>query len=112
MGVVLPAVFSPDGIFPDYEALLGVLLALVDPRLPAETRITEYWDVVGRRVHVRLTLMQAFRYTVSFDMHARQVDVAGVLDGLNGMLVLIEEPGRFEIDPRSLEVNYVVRGGG
>ncbi len=112
MGVILPVAFSSDGPFPDYEALLRALLALIDPRLPNETRVTEYWDAGRSRVRVRLTLFQTFRYTMSLDIHGQQVDVLGVLEGLNTMLDFMEEPGRFFIDSRSREVRYKVRGAG
>ncbi len=103
MHVVLPAEFSPDSPYPDYRALLRLLLGLIDPDLPDGTLLTEWWDEEEARVLVRITPRQAFRYTFQLVLSGARVDARGLIDGLNTFLLITDAPGRLAIsadDPR------------
>lgn len=97
MCVVLPAEFSPDGPYPDYRALLRLLLGLIDPDLPGGTLLTEWWDEEEARVLVRIAPRQAFRCTSQLALNGAQVDVRGLVDGLNTFLLITNAPGRLAI---------------
>jgi|GEM_PF-4216502 hypothetical protein len=110
MPVALPAEFPPDGPYPDYRALLRILLGLIDPELPDGTLVTEWWDEEEARVLVRITPRQAFRYTFQLVLSGTRVDVRGLVDGLNTFLLITNAPGRLAIsadDPRCISYEVV-----